>query len=70
MKLLAVATPQWGWLIAALGFFSGLQLMGIGTVGLYLGRVYNDVRNRPRYLVASTIGFEEPAEPAQTKGSV
>ena len=70
MKLLAVATPQWGWLIAALGFFSGVQLMGIGTVGLYLGRVYNDVRNRPRYLVASTIGFEEPAEPAQTKGSV
>jgi dolichol-phosphate mannosyltransferase len=59
MKLLALTTPPWGWLIATLGFFSGLQLTGIGTLGLYLGRVYNDVRNRPRYLVASTIGFEE-----------
>jgi len=64
MKLLALASPQGAWLIAALGFFSGVQLMGIGTVGLYLGRVYNDVRNRPRYLVASTIGFDEPASQA------
>ena len=61
MKLLALARPQWAWLIAALGFFSGVQLMGIGTLGLYLGRVYHDVRNRPRYLVASTIGFEGPS---------
>lgn len=67
MKLLALAAPQWGWLIAALGFFSGVQLTGIGTLGLYLGRVYNDVRNRPRYLVASTIGFEEQAEGTQAR---
>ena len=66
LKLLAVGTPHGAGLIAALGFFSGVQLMGIGTLGLYLGRVYNDVRNRPRYLVASTIGFEEPAEGAQS----
>jgi hypothetical protein len=69
MKLLAVATPQWGWLIAALGFFSGLQLMGIGTLGIYLGRVYNDVRNRPRYLVANTIGFEEQTEQTQSRST-
>lgn len=36
--------------------------MGIGTVGLYLGRVYNEVRNRPRYLIASVIGFEDQLE--------
>ena len=67
MKVLAVATPQWGWLIAALGFFSGVQLIGIGTLGLYVGRVYNDVRNRPRYLVASTIGFEDQAKGAEER---
>jgi dolichol-phosphate mannosyltransferase len=50
------------WPYVALAFFSGLQLMGIGTVGLYLGRVYNDVRNRPRYIVESSIGFDECAE--------
>ena len=56
--LAAPATPPWAWLIAALAFFTGLQLTAIGTVGLYVGRIFNDVRNRPRYLVASTIGFE------------
>jgi dolichol-phosphate mannosyltransferase len=57
MKLLAHATPPWSWFIVALAFFSGLQLAGIGTLGLYLGRVYKDVRHRPRYLVAGTLGF-------------
>jgi undecaprenyl-phosphate 4-deoxy-4-formamido-L-arabinose transferase len=40
-------------------FVSGLQLVGIGVVGIYLGRVYNDVRNRPRYIVESTAGFAD-----------
>jgi glycosyltransferase involved in cell wall biosynthesis len=40
-------------------FVSGLQLVGIGVVGIYLGRVYNDVRNRPRYIVESTVGFAD-----------
>jgi polyisoprenyl-phosphate glycosyltransferase len=63
MKLLAIAVPGWGWIITALAFFTGLQLMGIGTVGVYVGRAYRDVRNRPRYLVASTVGFEDSAGP-------
>jgi len=58
MKLLALATPLWAWLIPVLAFFTGLQLSAIGTVGLYVGRIFNDVRNRPRYIVASTIGLD------------
>jgi dolichol-phosphate mannosyltransferase len=58
MKLAATYVAGWCWIVTALAFFSGLQLMGIGTVGLYLGRVYRDVRNRPRFLVADTVGFE------------
>jgi dolichol-phosphate mannosyltransferase len=38
-------------------FVSGVQLVGIGVLGIYLGRVYNDVRNRPRYIVESTVGL-------------
>ncbi len=60
MKLFAGGVPNHAWLITALCFFSGVQLTGIGTVGLYLGRVYNDVRNRPRYIVESAIGFNHP----------
>lgn len=57
------AVPKLSWFAVLIAFFSGVQLMGIGTVGLYLGRVYNDVRNRPRYLVESTLGFSaKPTE--------
>jgi dolichol-phosphate mannosyltransferase len=50
---------EFWWLLAAGGLFSGLQLAGIGTVGIYLGRVYTDVRNRPRFIVESTVGFTD-----------
>jgi hypothetical protein len=43
----------------AIFFLAGVQLLGIGTLGLYLGRVYNEVRDRPRYIIESTIGFAE-----------
>lgn len=59
MELFSLPASNFTWLAVALSFFSGVQLMGIGTVGLYLGRVYNDVRNRPHYIVESTIGFTE-----------
>ena len=46
------------WFMSAmLMFVSGVQLLGIGVLGIYLGRVYNDVRNRPRYIVESTVGL-------------
>jgi dolichol-phosphate mannosyltransferase len=62
MKLHSGHAPGRYWVFIALAFFSGLQLMGIGTVGLYLGRVYNDVRNRPRYIVESALGFSDKPE--------
>ena len=36
-------------------------LLGIGTIGLYVVRIYKDVRGRPRYIINDTEGFE-PAE--------
>lgn len=38
-------------LFAILFIFIGVQMIGIGLVGEYLGRMYNDVRARPRYFV-------------------
>jgi len=69
-KFLAIATPKGLWLLIALGFFAGLQLTGIGMLGLYLGRVYIDVRNRPRYIVESTIGFEPTPADSETVGEM
>jgi polyisoprenyl-phosphate glycosyltransferase len=40
-------------------FFGGVQLLSAGTLGLYLGRVYNQSKSRPPYIVESTLGFPE-----------
>lgn len=47
--------PGWSTLAAGLMFFSGVQLISIGVLGEYLGRVYDEVKKRPLYIVAHDI---------------
>ena len=44
-------------LIALLTFFWTTIMAGIAAVGLYIIRIYKDVRQRPQYIIASTAGF-------------
>lgn len=44
-------------LFAALLFLGGVQLMLIGVLGEYLGRIYREVQKRPLYLVKERLGF-------------
>ncbi len=46
-------------LFAILFFFIGIIILGIGIVGEYVGRIYQEVRKRPRFVVRKTYGFEE-----------
>jgi undecaprenyl-phosphate 4-deoxy-4-formamido-L-arabinose transferase len=46
-------------LFAILFFFVGIIIMGIGIVGEYVGRIYQEVRKRPRFVVRRTFGFDE-----------
>ncbi len=45
-------------------FFSGLQLLSLGVMGEYIGRIYDEVRLRPKYIIESRYGWEDEAEPA------
>lgn len=42
-------------LFAILYFLVGIMLMGLGIVGEYIGRIYLEVRNRPRYVIRETL---------------
>ncbi|HEY4744201.1 MAG TPA: glycosyltransferase [Desulfuromonadaceae bacterium] len=46
-------------LFAILFFFVGIIILGIGIVGEYVGRIYQEVRKRPRYVVRNSYGFSE-----------
>jgi dolichol-phosphate mannosyltransferase len=40
-------------------FFSGIQLLSLGVLGEYVGRIYDEVRNRPKYIIESRYGFKD-----------
>jgi polyisoprenyl-phosphate glycosyltransferase len=55
-------TDQWvsGWtmLFIAIMFMGGVQLMVLGVIGEYVGRIYMATKSRPLYLVKRKVGFE------------
>ncbi len=55
--------PASGWasIVTAIVFFSGVQLLTLGVIGGYLGRIFEEVKARPEYLVRRTINFEAAA---------
>ncbi|MEQ8321677.1 MAG: glycosyltransferase family 2 protein [Rhodospirillales bacterium] len=46
-----------GWVFFALLLWGGLMI-GMGIVGLYIARIYRDVRGRPHYIVKDTVNFD------------
>jgi glycosyltransferase involved in cell wall biosynthesis len=52
--------PGYPSLIVSIMFFSGIQLMSLGIVGEYVGRIFAEVKRRPLYIIAERVG--QPAE--------
>ena len=58
-KLADIPSPRgWASTAALILFVGGLQLMVLGVIGEYLGRVYDEVRQRPTYLLRNRVGFD------------
>jgi glycosyltransferase involved in cell wall biosynthesis len=45
-------------IVIAMSFFSGIQLLSLGVIGEYVGRIYDESRNRPKYIVESRHGWD------------
>jgi polyisoprenyl-phosphate glycosyltransferase len=54
-----LTTPGWSSLIAVNLFFNGIILIILGIIGEYIGRIYDESKKRPLYLVSEEIGFKE-----------
>jgi polyisoprenyl-phosphate glycosyltransferase len=55
-------------LVISIMFFAGIQLISLGVIGEYLGRIYDEVKGRPLYLVAEEIGLDAEPRSVGTHG--
>ena len=61
--ILGVDLPGYPSILVFILFFSGIQLISIGILGEYIGRLFTEVKQRPMYLVSESFGFEEGEAP-------
>lgn len=54
--------PGWATVIIVMTFLGGIQLLIIGIIGEYIGRIYTESQARPLYVVRSLKGFEKSSE--------
>jgi hypothetical protein len=64
-KALGVAEPGWTSLILSVWFIGGVQLISLGLIGEYVGKIYQETKRRPKFLVESYLPAQAaPVQPA------
>lgn len=63
-KLFTTRTvPGWTTTVSVISFLFGVLFLQLGIVGEYIGRILEEVRGRPRYIVSERVGFDAPSLP-------
>jgi len=53
----AFVVPGWASIVVVVSFLGGIQLMLMGMMGLYIGRIYEEVKSRPLYVIRESHGL-------------
>ena len=55
--IFGVDVPGYASLIVSITFFAGIQLLSLGILGEYIGRIFAEVKRRPLYLIEERVGL-------------
>ncbi len=62
-KILGHAETGWSSLMCSIWMLGGIQLLSLGVIGEYIGKVYAETKRRPRFIIESVLSTREPDEP-------
>jgi hypothetical protein len=57
--IFGIDVPGYASLLSVVLFLGGVQLISLGVLGEYVGRIYTEVKNRPLYLIQKVYGIED-----------
>ena len=58
-KLTGHTSAGWTSLMGSIWLIGGVQLLSLGVVGEYIGKIYNETKRRPRFIVESVLNMAE-----------
>jgi len=59
-----IDVPGWTSVMVSLYFIGGIILGTLGVIGLYLGKLFEEAKKRPLYVVRETVNLDASGKPA------
>lgn len=58
-KIMGRTVAGWTSILASIWLLGGIQILSIGIIGEYVGKIYNEVKQRPRYIIEEILNEEQ-----------
>ncbi len=58
-KIMNFSNAGWSSLMGSIWLIGGIQLLGLGIVGEYIGKIYSETKSRPRYIIETILNKED-----------
>ena len=59
VKFLGQTVPGWTFIICSIWIVAGLEMFSLGVIGEYIGKIYNQTKGRPRYIISRNLVEED-----------
>ena len=55
MKISGNTVSGWTFLMCSIWFIAGIQMLSLGIIGEYVGKIYSETKQRPRYIIEENL---------------
>ena len=54
-KILGQVVDGWTFIVASIWLVSSIQMLSLGVIGEYIGKIYSETKRRPRYIIEKEL---------------